>query len=65
MATANKEIPNDPMKLLRWIGDYTHLVEDYDNNLLRLDSIDKITSDITPYIQEYEEYEQKLDKVEK
>ena len=52
MATANKEIPNDPMKLLRWIGDYTHLVEDYDNNLLRLDSIDKITSDITPYIQE-------------
>lgn len=65
MATANKEIPNDPMKLLRWIGDYTHLLEDYNNNLLRLDSIDKITSDITPYIQEYEEYEQKLDKVEK
>ena len=64
ITTAVKETPNEPMKLLGWLGDYTHLVEEYNNNLLRRDSIDKITSDLIPYIQEYEQYEQGLNKSE-
>ena len=62
MTSAAEEKPNELAGRLQWIGDYVHLVEDYDNNLLRRDSIDKIASDIIPYIQEYEQYEQSLDK---
>ena len=62
MAGAVKEQPSELAGKLQWVEDYVHLAEDYNNNLLRRDSIDKIASDIIPYIQEYEQYEQDLDK---
>ena len=64
MAAAAKEQPNEPIEILEWLGNYVRLVQDYDNNLLRRDSIDKVTGDLAPYIQEYEQYEQGLNKSE-
>ena len=64
MAAAVKEQPNEPMKLLKWLANYVHLVEDYNNNLLRRDSIDKVIGDLVPYIQEYEQYEHGLNQSE-
>ena len=61
MTSVTKERPDELKGKLQWIGDYVRLVEDYDNNLLRRDSIDKVASDIIPYIQEYEQYEEGLD----
>ena len=64
MDAAVKERPNGPMNQLEWLGNYINLVEDYDRNLLRRDSIDKVSGDLAPYIQEYEQYEQGLNKSE-